>query len=90
MTVEVYKPVLKPRPVQTSFQRSAYKPQQPASVALKVPSRKVREAYRPIQPRIDLVLGIEAMTHPNAPSFAELEAVILAEQLQEAKRYPLP
>ena len=30
------------------------------------------------------------MTHPNEPSFAELEAVILAEQLAEAKRFPLP
>ena len=90
MTVEVYKPVLKPRPVQFGYQRSAYKPQQPASVALKVPAKEVREAYKPIQPRIDLVLGIEAMTHPNEPSFAELEAIILAEQLSEVARPPLP
>ena len=90
MTVEVYKPVLKPRPVQFSYQRSVYKPQQPASVALRLPARDVREAYRPIQPRLDLVLCIEAMTHPNEPSFAELEAVILAEQLSEVARSPLP
>ena len=90
MTVEVYKPVLKPRPVQSLSQRSVYKPQQPASVALRVPARDVREAYRPIQPRLDLVLGIEAMTHPNEPSFAELEAVVLAEQLSEVARSPLP
>ena len=90
MTVEVYKPILKPRPVQSGYQRPVYKPQQPAIATLRIPAREVRESYRPIQPRIDLVLGIEAMTHPNRPSFAELEAVILAEQLQEAKRYPLP
>lgn len=90
MTVEVYKPVLKPRTAQPSSQRFVYKSQPPASVALKVPPREVKEAYKPIQPRIDLVIGIEAMTHPDEPSFAELEAVILAEQLQEARRHPLP
>ena len=90
MAVEVYKPVLKPRPVQTLSQHSVHKPKQAASVTLKVPSRDIREAYKPIQPRLDLVLGVEAMTHPDEPSFAELEAVILAERLQEARRYPLP
>ena len=90
MTVEVYKPVLNLRPVQFGYQRSVYKPQPPASVALKVPAREVREAYKPIQPRLDLALGIEAMTHPDEPSFAELEAVILAEQLSEVERSPLP
>ena len=90
MTVEVYKPVLKPRLVQSHPQRFAYKPQQTASVALKAPTREVRESYKPVQPRLDLVLAIEDMTHPNAPSFAELEAVVLAEQLAEAQRSPLP
>ena len=90
MTVEVYKPVLKPRPNQSGYQRSVYKPQQPASTTLKISARAIREAYRPVQPRIDLVLGIEAMTHPDRPSFAELEAVILAEQLSEVARSPLP
>ena len=90
MTVEVYKPVLKPRPVQSLPQRSAYKPQQIANITLKTPTREVRESYKPVQPRLDLVLAIEDMTHPNVPSFAELEAVILAEQLAEAQRSPLP
>ena len=90
MTVEVYKPVLKPLPVQSLPQRSTYRPRQAASVALEAPTREVRESYKPVQPRLDLVLAIEDMTHPNVPSFAKLEAVILAEQLAEAKRSPLP
>ena len=42
------------------------------------PSRKEKLDYTPIKPRMDLALGIEDMTHPDVPSFAELEALILA------------
>lgn len=91
MTVEVYKPLLKPRPVQLSPIRFEAKPKRTINTSVgDLQHRNIREAYRPVQPRLDLMLGIEAMTHPDEPSFAELEAVILAEQLQEAKRYPLP
>ncbi|MEL7223376.1 MAG: hypothetical protein AAGL17_00610 [Cyanobacteria bacterium J06576_12] len=42
------------------------------------PSRKKRLDYTPIKPRMDLVISIEDMTHPDRPSFAELEALVIA------------
>ena len=82
MTVEVYKPVLKkPRSLETLPTRSAYKaPRFSQAIAhAPVPPRDVRPVYHPIQPSVELIVEIEAMTHPDEPSFAELEAVILAE-----------
>ena len=79
MTVEVYKPALKPRQVQSVptppvlTTRPANKP------VIDTPSSQVRRVYTPIKPRMDLVIGIEHMTHPDAPSFAELEALIIAD-----------
>lgn len=45
------------------------------------PPREIRHVYRPIQPRLDLMLAIEALTHPDSPTFDELEAIINAEEL---------
>ena len=76
MTVEVYKPVLKPRPAQLGSRllptvRSASK------VVVHTPPGKDWFAYTPMKPRMDLVIGIEDMTHPNVLSFSELEAAAI-------------
>lgn len=79
MTVEVYKPALKPRPVQSVATRSVTTARQPRSrPVIDAPSRK-KLAYTPIKPRMDLVIGIEDMTNPDRSSFAELEALILTD-----------
>lgn len=83
MTVEVFKPVLKkPISLQPSTVQSVYKAPRisKAITPTPVPSN-VRPVYRPIKPSIELIVDIEAMTHPDGPSFAELEAIILAEGL---------
>lgn len=81
MTVEVYKPVLKSKlvqPVQTNIVAAS----QPVSrTSTDNSDRKIRHVYTPIKPRMELVIGIEEMTHPDGPSFAELEALIIAEGL---------
>lgn len=77
MTVEVYKPVLRSKTGQSagrSFTRA-----RTVVNRVETPLREIRHVYRPMQPRLDLVLGIEAMTHPDRPSFAELEAMISAD-----------
>lgn len=83
MTVEVYKPVLKqPTPLQSAPIRSVYKPARTPQVSTTTPpARDIKPTYNPIKPRLDLIIGIEAMTHPNEPSFAELEGIILTEDL---------
>lgn len=73
MTVEVFKPVLRSRPGR-SFARA-----KAAVNSTDTPLREIRHIYKPIQQRLDLVVGIEAMTHPDRPSFAELEAVVYSE-----------
>ena len=79
MTVEVYKPALKPRPVQSVPTRSVTTARRPRSrPVIDAPSQKEKLAYTPIKPQMNLVIGIEDMTHPDRPSFAELEALILA------------
>ncbi len=80
MTVEVYKPVLKSSPVRSSSVRSVSKTS-PVPQSIETPLREIRHVYHPIAPRTDLVLAIEAMTHPNEPSFAELEDFIYSELL---------
>ena len=40
------------------------------------PVRNIRHVYKPMQPRLDLILAIEALTHPDQPTFAELAALI--------------
>ena len=45
------------------------------------PPREVRHAYTPISPRLDLILAIEALTHPDSPTFDELEAIVNSEEL---------
>lgn len=80
MTVEVYKPLLKPRPVQSSPVRSVSR-SKPVAKAMETTLRDVRHVYKPLPPRMDLVLGIEAMTHPDQPSFAELEALVYSDLL---------
>lgn len=77
MTVEVYKPALKPRPVQSVLTRPALAARPANKPVIGTPSRKAKLIYSPIKPRIDLVIGIEDMTHPDVPSFAELEALII-------------
>ena len=83
MTVEVFKPVLKnPISLQSPSMRSGYKAPRIAKAVVPTPvPRDVRPVYRPIKPSIELIVDIEAMTHPDEPSFAELEAIILAEGL---------
>ena len=81
MTVEVYKPILKSRSVQAVPTRPAITAQPASRTSVDIPSRKVRQTYTPIRPRIDLVIGIEELTHPDRPSFADLEAVVIAEGL---------
>lgn len=81
MTVEVYKPFLKPRSGQSVPTRPVITARLPSSPSGDVPSRKVRHTYTPISPRMDLVIGIEELTHPDKPSFAELEALLTAEDL---------
>lgn len=85
MTVEVYKPVLKkPVSLEPLPEQSVYKaPRRSKAVAPlpPLPPREVIPVYHPIKPNIELIVEIEAMTHPDEPSFAELEAVILAEGL---------
>ena len=80
MTVEVYKPALKSRPVRSSSVRTAPRTK-PVTQPIETTLRDVRHVYHPIAPRTDLVLAIEAMTHPNEPSFAELEDLIYSELL---------
>ena len=80
MTVEVYKPVLKSRPVRSSSVRTVSRTR-PVTQPVETTLREIRDAYHPIAPRTDLVLAIEAMTHPNEPSFAELEDLIYSELL---------
>ena len=86
MTVEVYKPVLKSRPMRSSSVR-AVSQTRPETKPIEPALKEVRDGYSPIQPRLELTLAIEELTHPEEPSYAELEAVILADQLQEAERY---
>lgn len=81
MTVEVYKPLLKPRPMQAVPTRPAVTAPPKSRASVDVPSRKIRQTYTPIKPRIDLIIGIEEMTHPSGPSFAELETIIVSEGL---------
>ena len=78
MTVEVYKPALKPRPVSLATTPPVMTARTVSRAALDTPSRKKRLDYTPIKPRMDLVIGIEDMTHPDGPSFAELEALVIA------------
>lgn len=78
MTVEVYKPALKPRPVSLAPTRPVMTTRTVSRAAIDTPSRKKRLNYTPIKPRLDLVIGIEDMTHPDGPSFAELEALVIA------------
>lgn len=79
MSVEVYQPVLKAplKPIRTAYQAVQTKP----AVTSTPISREVRPVYYPIKPNMELILEIETMTHPSRPSFAELEAIILAEGL---------
>lgn len=77
MTVEVYKPALKPRPAQCVQTRPVRTARPANKSVIDTPSRKTRLVYSPIKPRMDLVIGIEDMTHPDVPSFAELEALII-------------
>ena len=81
MTVEVYKPILKSRPGKSVPTPPVMTARPERRTSMDVPSRKVRHTYTPISPRMDLVLGIEELTHPDQPSFAELEALITAEDL---------
>ena len=78
MTVEVYKPVLKSRPVRSSSVRTVSRTR-PVTQSIETSLRDIRHVYHPIAPRTDLVLAIEAMTHPSEPSFAELEDLIYSE-----------
>ena len=73
MMVEVYKPVLKSSPVRSSSDRTASSTR-PETQSIKTPFRDIRHVYHPIVPRPDLVLASEAMTHPDEPGFAALEA----------------
>ncbi|MEL6263976.1 MAG: hypothetical protein AAFR12_23290 [Cyanobacteria bacterium J06626_6] len=77
MTVEVYKPALKLKPVPLAPARPVMTGRKVSRAVIDAPSRKDRLDYTPIKPRIDLALGIEDMTHPDVPSFAELEALIM-------------
>lgn len=81
MTVEVYKPILKTRSGQSAPMRPMMTARPPSRPSVDVPSRKIRHTYTPIRPRMDLVIGIEELAHPDKPSFAELEALITAEDL---------
>ena len=79
MTVEVYKPALKPRPVQSVPTRPVTTARRPINrLVIDAPSRRKKLVYAPIKPRMDLVISIEDMTHPDRPSFAELEALVIA------------
>ena len=78
MTVEVYKPALKPRPVPTAPTRPVMTARTVSRSVIDAPSRKERLDYTPIKTRIDLAIGIEEMTHPDRLSFAELEALVIA------------
>lgn len=78
MTVEVYKPALKPRTVSLAPTRSVMTARTVSRAAIDTSSREKRLDYTPIKPRLDLVIGIEDMTHPDGPSFAELEALVIA------------
>ena len=86
MTVEVYKPFLKARSGQSVPTHPTIIARPPSRISVDVPSRKVRHTYTPISPRMDLVIGIEELTHPDKPSFAELEALITAEDLSYKKQ----
>lgn len=81
MTVQLYKPtghrVSSTRPLP---ERPAYRSGRSEVPALDLPPvRQVRHVYKPIQPRLDLMLAVEALTHSARPTFAELEALIMAE-----------
>jgi len=78
MTVEVYKPALKPRPVSLAPTRPVMTARTVSRTVIDAPSRQEKLDYTPIKPRMDLVIGIEDMTHPDGPSFAELEAFVIA------------
>ena len=81
MTVEVYKPILKSRPVKSIPTPPVMTARPERRISVDVPSRSIRHTYTPISSRMDLVIGIEELTHPDKPSFAELEAIIIAEDL---------
>ena len=78
MTVEVYKPALKPRPVSLAPTRPVVTTWIVSKPVVDALSRKEGLEYTPIKPHLDLAIGIEEMTHPDVPSFAELEAFVMA------------
>ena len=80
MTVEVYKPILKSKPMRSSSVRIVPRTR-PVPQSIETPLRDIKHVYHPIAPRTDLVLAIEAMTHPNELSYAELEDLIYSEPL---------
>lgn len=81
MTVEVYKPIYKPRPVKSVPTLPVMTARPERRTVIAAPARKDELVFTPIQSRMDLVIGIEELTHPDGPSFAELEALIIAEDL---------
>ena len=87
MTVQVYKPIRRTsKPVQSSLRRRALRSTSATQTVRDISSlRKVRHTYRQIQPSLDLDLAIEALTHPDSPTFDELEAVINFEELGVAE-----
>ncbi|WP_157620627.1 hypothetical protein [Synechococcus sp. PCC 7335] len=81
MTVEVYKPALKPRPVPSVLTPPVVPIRAERRAVVDIPARQDSLVFKPMQPRLDLVVGIEEMMHPDRPSFAELEALVIAEGL---------
>ena len=86
MTVQVYKLVQRSsKPVQRLSRRTAYSSLAAQTVVDAPLIRKVRHSYSPFQPRLDLALAIEALTHSDSPTFDELEAIINSEELGVAE-----
>ena len=78
MTVQIYKPTSRrARPTRPLPTQLVSRPTQVKAPMIDLPPvRNIRHVYKPMQPRLDLILAIEALTHPDQPTFAELAALI--------------
>ena len=81
MTVEVYKPTHKSRPAKSVPTRPVMTAQSDRRTVIAAPARQDTLLFTPVPLRMDLVIGIEEMTHPDRPSFAELEALVMTEDM---------